>query len=162
MKMTPELAKAAEKMKPRKLSRDGFFGTDSRDLPTLLNDQHAACTRLGIDYRMLGKKMLTVGRAGLKGFGTPVLVENTWEVAADENRGKIPCPFVHPGVYQKTVYTVRNIKSGKSVRYTELSAHMIQLHGFFQGIGAPFYASPEDLAEVLEYSFSSGEDVNQA
>jgi len=150
MKMTPELAKAADKMKPGALSRDGFFGTDPRDLPTLIDDHHAACFRLGVHYRDIAAAMRRVGQAGRAGFGGPVVVEGQWEVIADENRGKIPCPWPEPGVYQKTVYTVTNLASGKAARYSELSIHLIERHGFFQGDGAPFHNSPEHLIAVFE------------
>lgn len=150
MKMTPELAKAAEKMKPGAISRDGFFGHDERDLPTIIADQHAACSRLGVHYRDIAAAMRRVGHAGMAGLGGPVTVEGKWEVVADENRGKLPCPWPEPGVYQKTVYTVTHLASGKTARYSALSIHLIERHGFFQGEGAPFHNSPEHLVAVLE------------
>jgi len=55
-------------------------------------------------------------------------------------------------VFQKTIYTVKNLRTGKKVVYTELSIHMVKKHGFFQGGGAPFYNSPQTLADVLEVS----------
>lgn len=150
MKMTPKLDRASKLMQPGRLSKDGFFGNEERDLPTLINDQHAQCLKLGVSYKTIGEAMEKIGRRGLAAFGCTFNLENRFEVIADENRGKIPCPFPHPGVYQKTIYTVKNIRTGKSVRYSELSIHMIREHGFFQGPEAPFYNSPETLVEVLE------------
>lgn len=150
MKMTPELTKAAEKMKPGALSKEGFFGDDQRDLATLIADQYAVCRKLGVSWARIGRKMRRIGREGLKGFGCPVVVDALFEVVANENRGKIPSPFIEPGMFQKTVYTVKNLRSGKTVRFTELSIHMIEKHGFFQGVGAPFYNAPETLVEVLD------------
>jgi len=150
MKLTPELQKASDKMKPGGIAREGFFGHDERDLPTLLDDHHAACRRLGVSWEAIAKEMRRVGRAGDEGFGAPVIVDDKWEVIVDENRGKIPCPWPHPGVYQKTVYTVKNLRSGKSVRYSELSIHMIYAHGFFQGAGSSFYNDPAVLVDVFE------------
>ena len=152
MKMTPELAKAAEKMKPGVISRDGFFGHDERDLPTIINDQHASCFRLGIHYRDIAAAMRRVGKAGMAGLGGPVTVEKKWEVVADENRGKIPCPWPEPGVYQKTVYTVKNLATATTAQYSELTIHLVEKHDFFRGVGAPFHNSPEHLVAVLEIS----------
>jgi len=150
MKMTPELVQASEKMKPGQISKDGFLGTDDRPLVDILEDQTAECARLGISHEDLGEKMESIAQAGMKGLGESVVLDDTWEITADENRGKIPCPFPHPGVFQKTVYTVKNLRTAKTIRFTELSIHMIKAHCFFQGPGAPFYNSPAALVEVLE------------
>jgi len=157
MKMTPNLAYAAKKMQPGEISRDGFFGRDARDLPTLLGDHARDCARLGVHPQDIGSEMARIGSLGMKGLGAPVNVEDRWEVTADENRGKIPCPFPHPGVFQKTVYKVKNLITGKTVRYSELSIHLIAEHGFFQGNGAPFHNNPQDLVEVLEVKPSQEE-----
>lgn len=150
MKMTPALAQAAAKMQPGGISRGGFFGHDERDLPTLLDDHHAACRRLGVSHQAIGAAMRRIGHAGHAGFGSPIIVAGKWEVTADENRGKIPCPFAHPGIFQKTVYAVKNLRLGKTVRYSELSIHLVYAHGFFQGRGAPFHNDPVLLVDVLE------------
>ena len=149
MKMTPELRHAAEKMKPGALTRHGFFGSDERDLATIINDQRAACRRLGVSWQAIAQAMKRVGRQGLAGFGAPVAVEGTWEVVANENRGKLPSPFPRPGMYQKTVFTVTNLATKKTVRYTELAIHLIDQYGFFQGKGSPFYNPPKNLVDVL-------------
>lgn len=149
MKMTPQLRQAADKMKPGAVSKEGFFGSDERDLATLITDQHAVCRKLGVSWPRIGLEMRRIGREGLKGFGSPVVVDDRFEVIADENRGKIPSPFVEPGMFQKTAYTVKNLLSGRTISYTELSIHMIEKHGFFQGVGAPFYNAPETLVDVL-------------
>ena len=150
MKMTPELVRAAEKMQPGKTSRSGFFGDDERDLATIINDQQALCRRLGVSWEAIGDAMERLAKKAICGFGCTMNIEDKWEVIADENRGKVSCPFPHPGMFQKTVYTVTNLKTTRSARFTELSIHLIKAHGFFQGKGAPFYNSPGKLVEILE------------
>ena len=150
MKMTPELALAAQKMQPGVISLGGFFGDDTRDLATILNDQHAACRRLGVTWEAIGQTMEKAAAQAMAGFGCTLTVEGKWEVCADENRGKVSCPFPHPGMYQKTLYTVTNLRTGQTVRYTDLSCHLIKAHGFFQGQGAYFHLAPETLVEVFE------------
>jgi hypothetical protein len=150
MKMPPELKKAFEKMHPGSVTKDGFLGEDARPLPLIISDQHAACLRRQVSHQRIGDAMRRIGRAGLAGFGGPITVGDKWEVVADENRGKMPCPWPEPGVYQKTVYTVKNLRSGKSVRYSELSIHLVEKHCFFQGVGAPYHNDPEALIDILE------------
>ena len=158
MKLTPFLQQAQELMRPGKVAKSGFLGTDPRDLAQILQDQHAECARLGVSPRDIGLAMRRIGYAGKAGFGSPVPIEGKWTVAVDENRGKIPSPFPEPGVFQKTLYTVRHDPSGKTVRYTELTIHLVAKHGFFGGVGAPFYVSPAELVEVLEVA-RSGEST---
>lgn len=150
MKMTPELKLAAEKMKPGVISANGFFGDDTRDLATIISDQKVWCRMLGVHWETIADAMENIARPGLQGFGCRITVDGKWEVCADENRGKAPCPFPHPGMFQKTVYTVTNMDNKKTAVYTELSIHLIRHHGFFQGVGATFYNSPADLVELLE------------
>jgi len=150
MNLNPELEHALEKMKPGVLSRDGFLGDDPRELTAILTEQRNQCLRLGLDCRDIAAAMRRIGRAGLAGFGAPLVIEEKWEVTADENRGKIPSPWPEPGLWQKTVYTVKNLHTDKTVRYSELSIHLVEKHCFFQGRGAAFHNEPADLAEALE------------
>ena len=150
MKMTPELTKAQEKMQPGALSRDGFLGRDHRNLSQIIIEQQAVCNRYCVSWEKLGQLMHKIGREGLATFGAPKVVDEKWEVVADENRGKMACPFPHPGMHQKTIYTVKNLRTNEQVRYTELSCHLIEAHGFFQGLGAEFHNDPEKLFRVFE------------
>ncbi len=154
--MTPELIKATEKMQPGQISQAGFFGDDDRDLSTIIEEQRVTCRRLGVSWQSIAEAMEVFASQGLSAFGCTLTVDNKWEVCADENRGKVPCPFPHPGMYQKTVYTVRNLRTNNEVRFTDLSIHLIKDHGFFQGKGAPFHNDPADLIEVLELGPTDG------
>jgi hypothetical protein len=150
MKMTPELLQATQAMQPGKISKSGFFGDDPRDLPTLINDQRATCRRLGVSWEAMGKVLASFAEQASKGFGCTLTLDEKWEVCADEHRGKVPCPFPHSGMFQKTVYSVKNLQTGKTIVFTPLSIHLIKKHGFFQGRGAPFYCDPAQIVKVLE------------
>ncbi|MDP8225052.1 MAG: hypothetical protein P9L99_16955 [Candidatus Lernaella stagnicola] len=154
VKLPPDMAQALAKMKPGVISKDGFLGDDDRPLPEIISDQHAACLRRGVTCEAIADAMRRVGRAGLAGFGAPISVEEKWEVTADENRGKLACPWPHPGMFQKTVYTVKSLRTGRAVRFTELSIHLVEKHCFFEGAGAVFYNDPEALIDVLELTRS--------
>jgi len=65
-------------------------------------------------------------------------------------RGKLPCPFGHPGIFAKVNTTVRNLKLDREITYTLLHIHLIGEHGFYEGKGSPFRLEPSDLIEILE------------
>ena len=85
----------------------------------------------------------------LEGFGEYIQVAEGLSAKADSIRGKLPCPFPHPGLYRKTVVTLRDEKAGTEMLYTDLGIHLIEEHCFFQGKGSPFRIEPAYLAEIM-------------
>jgi hypothetical protein len=150
MKQTVQLSRIQEKMKPGIITRDGFLGTDTRNLIDMLVEDDETVKRMDLTHAAVAQRMIDLRDAGLRGLGNFVLVEPHFEVRVDSVRGKLPCPFGDPGIFQKTNTTVRNLKSGKEVTYTDLHIHMIGSHGFYEGIGSPFRLEPEILISVLE------------
>jgi len=53
------------------------------------------------------------------------------------------------GRYLKTVTTVRRTDTAEIIRWSDLSAHLIGAHGFFQGRGSAFRLEPGDLVQIL-------------
>jgi hypothetical protein len=150
MKQTVELRKAQERMAPGVITRDGFLGTDSRNLVDILIADDADAKRLGVAHRTIASRMIALRDAGMRGLGEYIDAEGHFEVRVDSVRGKLPCPFGDPGVFPKTNVSVRNTKLGREILYTDLSIHMIYAHGFYEGRGNPFRLEPRDLVEVLE------------
>ena len=150
MKLTPQLKAAQEQMKPGVISRDGFLGTDLRTLADILVADDAEVQRLEMTHRQLAKRMRDLFQAGKKGLGDPIDVEENFEITVTSHRGKMPCPFGHAGIFRKTVITVLNKKLGKTVKFTELGIHLIEKHGFYQGVGASYRLSPQDIVTILE------------
>lgn len=89
------------------------------------------------------------------GLGEFISVPPHFEVKVDSVRGKLPCPFGDPGIFQKTNTTVKNLTLNKEITYTDLNIHMILAHGFFQGKGSPFRIEPGELVELLEIKKTS-------
>jgi hypothetical protein len=150
MKQTVQLSRIQEKMKPGIITRDGFLGTDRRNLIDMLVEDDETVKRMDLTHREVAQRMIDLRDAGLRGLGNFINVEPHFEVRVDSVRGKLPCPFGDPGIFQKTNTTVKNLKSGKEVTYTDLHIHMIGSHGFYEGIGSPFRLNPSALISVLE------------
>ncbi len=149
MKRSPEAKRLEEILRCSRIVAGGFMGEDPRPHEEIIEADGAALARLGVTARQLAVRMREMTEYGMAGLGTPVRFEERWEVVVDENRGETVCPWPHEGRYQKTVTTVRRIDTGETARWSALSVHFVEAHGFFQGRGSPFRLEPEDLARFL-------------
>lgn len=152
MKQTVQMREIQEKMKPGLIVRDGFLGTDARNLVDILTADEGGVARLGLTHQEMARRMIALRDAGAAGLGEFIDVPPHFEVRVDSVRGRLPCPFGDPGIFPKTNTTVRNTRSGRELTYTDLHIHMIGAHGFYEGRGSQFRLEPRDLAEVLEVS----------
>ena len=150
MKQTPEMDKIQFAMRPGAICRDGFLGTDKRKLIDILIADDADVKRLGLSHATIVEKMRHFRNQGIKGLGEFISVPPHFEVRVDSVRGKLPCPFGHPGIIPKTNTTVKNLQTGKEITYTDLNIHMIGAHGFYEGKGACFRLEPKKIIEILE------------
>ena len=150
MKQSPQLQKAQEKMQPGVITRDGFLGSDQRNLIDILTQDDATVKRMGLSHVEIASRMRKLRNEGMKGLGDFISVPPHFEVRVDSVRGKLPCPFGHPGLVRKTNITVRNLETGDEITFTDMNIHMIEAHGFYEGKGAPFRLEPEKLAAALE------------
>jgi hypothetical protein len=150
MKQTVQLMKIQENMKPGIITRDGFLGSDRRNLIDILVEDEEAVKRMGLTHEEIARRMTELRNAGKKGLGNFISVEPHYEIKVDSVRGKLPCPFGDPGVLPKTNITVRNLKKDREITYTDLHIHLIGSHGFYEGKGSAFRLNPQDLVEILE------------
>ncbi|HRR34135.1 MAG TPA: hypothetical protein P5026_08565 [Kiritimatiellia bacterium] len=139
-----------DRMRPGVITRDGLLGHDRRPLRDILEADDAEVRRLGLTHAAIAARMRALRDAGAEGLGEPVTVLDHFEVRVDSVRGLLPCPFPHEGLCRKEFVDVRNLRSGGQVVYTELNIHLIEAHGFYEGLGAPFRQEPAILARVLE------------
>lgn len=149
MKQTPKMQEIQDRMKPGVLTLHGFLGNDSRNLVDILVEDEGQVRRLGLNHRIIAQRMRELRDAGLKGLGYFLSVSPHFEVKVDTVRGKLPCPFHHPGMYSKTNTTVRNLKEDSEIVFTDLNIHMIENHGFYEGKGALFRMDPSELVRIL-------------
>jgi len=148
MKQTPELDMAQARMKPRVLSLPGHMGTDTRKLIDVLTDDAAEVQRLGMTHESIAARMKDLRDKGARGLGLPLETEEGLEVTVDSYRGRIPCPFKDRSC-TKTNTTVRDVKTGETVTYTDAGIHMIEAHGFYEGRGSPYRLEPAVLVRLL-------------
>ena len=150
MKQTVQMQTIQDRMKPGVIVRDGFLGADARNLVEILTADEAEVLRLGLTHQDIAGRMIALREAGTAGLGELIDVPPHFEVRVDSVRGKLPCPFGDPGIFPKTNTTVRNLRLGRELTYTDLHIHMIGSHGFYEGRGSQFRLEPRDLAEILE------------
>jgi len=152
MKQSPQMQRIQENMRPGVITLEGFLGNDDRNLADILEEDNAAVRRLNLSHEAIARRMEDLKHEGLKGLGDFINVEPHFEVKVESVRGKLPCPFEHPGVFPKTNITCNNLKTGKTIMYTDMHIHLIGTHGFYEGKGSLYRLEPEDLAETLEIS----------
>jgi hypothetical protein len=150
MKQTVQMSEIQERMKPGVITRDGFLGKDRRNLIDILQDDDAEVKRRNLTHKQIAERMVQLREAGKRGLGEFISVPPHFEVRVDSVRGKLPCPFKHPGLIRKTNISVRNLKTNREITYTDMHIHMIGEHGFYEGRGSNFRLEIKDILETLE------------
>jgi hypothetical protein len=150
MKQSVQMKQVQEKMKPGVITRDGFLGTDRRNLVDILEDDDALVKRMNVTHRQIAERMARFREAGIRGLGDFITIEPHFEVRVDTVRGKLPSPFGGPGLIMKTLIIVRNIQLGREISYTDMHIHLIGEHGFYEGRGSRFRLEPKELVNILE------------
>jgi hypothetical protein len=150
MKQTVQMKAIQEKMKPGVITRDGFLGSDRRNLIDILIEDDETVKRMGLSHQQIAGRMLEFRDSGMRGLGEFISIEPHFEVRVDSVRGKLPCPFGDPGIFPKTNVTVRNLEKNEEITYTDLHIHLIGSHGFYEGKGSLFRLEPKSLVDILE------------
>ncbi|HPJ02981.1 MAG TPA: hypothetical protein PKU80_09100 [Candidatus Limiplasma sp.] len=149
MKQSPELAQIQANMMPGALSAHGFIGEDSRNLIDIIQSDLEALQQLGITQEALADKMQEITDIGAKGLGRPESMDEHFEIAVEDYKGEIPCPFKDKAKANKRQTHVRRLDTGATIRWTDLNIHMIREHGFFEGYGSPYRLAPAELVKFL-------------
>lgn len=149
---TPELDEAEKRMRPHADHPHGFLRGDPRPLVQILNADHLAVKELGLTHEAIARRLKELTEAAKKAYGQTVDVEGRFRVRIEAARGKIPCPWGHPGLYPKTHVTLERLDTGETIAWSDLGIHMIEAHGFYQGAGSPYRLDPRRLKTILELS----------
>lgn len=149
MKATPQELKVMAKMRPGVITLNGFLGDDRRNLNDIIQDDAIILNRIGRSPAEIASRLDQLSKASWESLGDDVLLENKYLVSTDVVRGKLPCPFGHAGIYRKAITTLTNTENGLTVRWTSLSIHLIEAHGFFEGKGSTFRLDPETLVKAI-------------
>ena len=155
MKQTPDMDRIQADMRPGRIAQDGFLGNETRKLGDIIEADEAHVRRLGVTHGQIAERMRELREKGKAGLGEPISVPPHFVVQILSVRGKMPCPF-RDGSHRKTTIWVRDTRTGREVMFTDLGIHMIEQHGFYQGVGSPFRCDPDVLAEVFDLSAGSG------
>jgi hypothetical protein len=150
MKQTVQMQRVQENMRPGIITLHGFLGLDSRNLVDILIDDDSRVKRLGLTHELIAERMEELRNEGLRGLGEFISLGPRFQVRVDTVRGKLPCPFEHPGLLPKTNITVRNLEMNREIFYSDVHIHLIRAHGFYEGAGSPFRLEPAELAGILE------------
>ncbi len=148
MKENPREKSIREDMQEGILSKEGFFGTDSRSLQDIIMEDQAVLKVSNIDQHQIAKALRRLMIAGQEGLGDLIEYQG-YEVVVDEWRGKISCPFKDNHKTGKRIIEVIRLSDRKEIRYTALSIHLIDAHCFFQGRDSTYRLDPEELIEFL-------------
>lgn len=116
---------------------------------TIRADDEAA-KKLGLTHQMIAARMEYFRDEGAKGLEEPARVPPHFEAVCETARGFLSCPFGDVGRIRKTNVTVRNLRLGKEITYSDLNLHLIAAHGFYGDKDSPFRLDPAALAKVLE------------
>lgn len=156
MKQNPEMEIVQQNMQPGVITLQGFLGNDHRDLVQIIDEDEAIIESIEVTSAQITARMDYFKEQGAKGLGEFIDVDSHFAVRVDSVRGKLRCPFEHPGLIPKTNITVKNLKSHREITYTEMNIHCIREHGFFEGKGSFFRIEPEAIVEILEITPSEG------
>ena len=149
MKITPREKAIRSNFEPGRITREGFLGKDDRHIHDIIRADEMTLARLRINVDQIADRMQAMIEKGKEGLETPVqtvdyLIQVQWD------RGMLPCPFGERGLHHKLVVTVSNKKLNRSIRFSQLSVHLIRTHGFFGGKGSLFRVEPEEIIHILD------------
>ena len=150
VKQSPELDRVEQNMRPMYLCAEGFLGRDPRKLIEILTEDQGTVNSLGLNHEAIAPRLMSITERARDGWGDPVVVEGRFEVEVHEARGKIPCPWGHPGLYRKTHVKLENRGTGETLVWSDLAIHLIEEHGFYQGRGSPYRLEPAEVKRILE------------
>ena len=149
MKQSPQTQKLEQMLKSSTIVAGGFMGTDTRDVNQIINTDLAVLAGFGITAEQLAQRMRLITEKAKPGLGTWVKIDDNLRAMTIGAKGALTCPWPHPGRFDKTVTTVERLDSDKNVRWSDLSIHLIEEHGFFQGKGSTFRLEPDKLIKVI-------------
>jgi hypothetical protein len=116
----------------------------------ILTEDQGTVNSLGLSHEVIAQRLREITEQVRGGWGDPVVVGGKFEVKVHEARGKIPCPWGHPGLYPKTHVRLRKMETGDDLVWLDLTIHLIEAHGFYQGRGSPYRLDPSKVKRILE------------
>ena len=145
---SPTLDQVEQNMASCRPWHRGFLGNDERKLVEILNDDQAEVNSLGLTHKVIADRLRELSSKAKEGWGEPVCVDGKFLVVAEDARGKIASPWAD-GIFPKTHVELINTETNEKLRWSDLSIHLIEKHGFYQGKGSYYRLDPSKLKRVL-------------
>ncbi len=136
-------------MDPGIITAEGFLGSDSRSLSTIIDEDDQLLRSFELEPLEIARRFRHFMEEGRKGLGEPVTVDSDWLVKTDEARGYLACPW-EDGIFRKINVTVERTDNGERLFFTDLSIHLLEAHGFLEGRGSSFRLEPESIKNLLQ------------
>lgn len=133
--------------KVRQDMRERFLGSDTRLIAQIIESDEAELRAAGLGADELARAMRRLTEKGMESLGDEVQADG-FMVRVEEYMGQIGCPFKH-GVREAKRNTTAIDPRGRVMTWTDMSIHLIERHGFFQGEGSDYRLEPLELAEFL-------------
>ena len=149
MKQNRKEQRIQENMQAGRLAKDGFLGEDNRPVQDIIEDDLAMLSSQGYTKEDVAAAMRALTKKGLETPGVPV-DWNGYTITVEEYMGYMGCPFRHNRRAAKRNTEVTDVRTGKIVSWSDMVIHLIDDHGFFQGIGSPYRLEPLELAKFLK------------
>lgn len=148
-KKPPHTQKLEEVLRCSKLVYGSFMGTDTRSLAEIIDADNTKLSKTGFTIEQIAAKMQEITNIAIAGFGTWVDIDDNRQAKVEEAKGALICPWPHPSKFAKRVTTVKLTGTEQTIKWADLSIHLIAEHNFFQGKGSVFRIEPEKLIRII-------------
>ena len=150
MKLSKDNSEIQRLLSSGKIAAGGFLGNDYRTFIEIIEADSAELARLNLDSLRIAQEMMNITEKAQGGLGNWVKINEKLMAKVDEAKGFLICPWPHKSEkFRKRVTTLRDVKSGDEIKWSDLSIHLISEHCFFQGKGAVFRIEPAKIAKML-------------
>ena len=150
MKELPEERKIRRRLAAGVLCREGFLGPDRRAIQEILDTDRAEVRRLGTTHEEIAARLGEVCEAATAALGAEVPVAGgRLRAVFHEAMGYIPSPWGDGVRFPKGEVEVIDPETGRTLRFTPLSVHLIGAYGFYQGRGSRYRVEPADAVRMF-------------
>lgn len=125
-------------------STTGFIGEDQGLFEVMAKDYQTLKEKNVSRFQLAEKLDYVLARyeAGHK------IIDGKYEITSDKIPGIQGCPF-DDSIFAGTTYTIKNLETGKTIKFSNISSHLIREHGFFEG-DVEYRLNPEDVIDIFE------------
>lgn len=148
MKQNPKEKALRDNLEAGKLAKEGFLGDDPRPVDEIVATDLAELGALNLTQQQVAGRMRELTKKGLEGMGGPVEFGG-YTLVVEDYMGWMGCPFRDHRRAAKRITRATAAKGGRQMVWSDMSTHLIEHHGFFQGLGSPYRLEPVELADFL-------------